>query len=247
MVYFFGIISVIFYSMNQSMWIVGGAIGVVLLAVVLFVKTGDGVPTNSVIPEIEVESVALDANGAVQAEGETPADITQSVTKKMETSTTGQTAVIRTSMGDITVKLYGGDSPKTVENFVKLATEGFYNGVKFHRVIKDFMIQTGDPLSKDDAQMGRWGMGGPGYAFADEFNSHKLVRGSLAMANSGPNSNGSQFFIVTKDSTPWLDGKHTNFGEVISGMDIVMKIDGTPTVPDDRPVTPVVITAIEVK
>jgi len=167
----------------------------------------------------------------------TPSDDTQHVTE----------AIIKTSMGSITVKLYSSDSPKTVANFVKLAKEGFYDGTKFHRVIKDFMVQGGDPLSKDSAMKPRWGTGGPGYTFTDEINSHKLVRGSLAMANAGPNTNGSQFFIVTKDVTPWLDGKHTNFGEVTSGMNVVDKIQNVATEGPDRPVKDVVINGIELK
>jgi len=153
-------------------------------------------------------------------------------------------AMIKTSQGDITVKLYNEDSPVTVNNFLNLAKSGFYNQTKFHRVIKDFMIQGGDPLSKE-SDVSVYGTGGPGYKFSDEFNSHKLVAGSLAMANSGPNTNGSQFFIVTASETPWLDGRHTNFGEVISGMDVVKKIEAVQTGVNDRPLEPVVVLSIE--
>lgn len=157
-------------------------------------------------------------------------------------------ALIKTNYGDITVKLYGEDSPVTVNNFLNLAKQGFYNGTKFHRVIKDFMIQGGDPLSKG-TDTSVWGTGGPDYRFNDEFNSHKLVAGSLAMANAGANTNGSQFFIVTAASTPWLDGRHTNFGEVTGGMDVVKKIEAVetvnPAVHDDRPVKDVIINSIE--
>ncbi len=132
-------------------------------------------------------------------------------------------AIIKTNKGDITVSFYVKDSPKTVNNFINLARENFYDGILFHRVIEDFMIQAGDPNTKNKPQE-TWGTGGPGYQFEDEINSHKLVRGSLAMANSGPNTNGSQFFIVTTDETPWLDGKHTNFGEVTDGLDIAESI-----------------------
>jgi peptidyl-prolyl cis-trans isomerase B (cyclophilin B) len=128
-------------------------------------------------------------------------------------------AIIKTNKGDIKITFYGTDSPITVNNFMNLAKKGFYKGTKFHRIIKDFMIQGGDPVSKT-ADRSSHGTGGPGYSFADEFNSHKIVRGSLAMANSGPNTNGSQFFIVTTQSTPWLDGKHVNFGYVSEGMEI---------------------------
>ncbi len=153
-------------------------------------------------------------------------------------------AVIKTNLGDIAVAFYTKDSPYTVNNFLNLAKKGFYNGTKFHRVIKDFMIQGGDPLSKDD-DWSNDGTGGPGYKFADEFNDHKLVRGSLAMANSGPNTNGSQFFIVTAKSTPWLDGRHTNFGYVISGMDTVDKIENLPVNKNDHPTEDAVIESIE--
>lgn len=156
-------------------------------------------------------------------------------------------AVIKTNKGDIVLEFYRDASPKTVENFVKLANEDFYDGTRFHRVIKDFMIQGGDPKSKDDTLTAEWGTGDPGYKFADEFNTHKLVKGSLAMANSGPNTNGSQFFIVTLDATPWLDGKHTNFGFVIDGMDIVDTIENSATAPGDRPLEPITILDIELR
>ncbi len=153
-------------------------------------------------------------------------------------------AIIKTNYGDISVKFYGEDSPNTVENFLKLAKSGFYDGTKFHRVIKDFMIQGGDPLSKG-TDTSLYGTGGPGYQFADEFNSRKLVAGSLAMANSGPNTNGSQFFIVTAAETPWLDGRHTNFGEVVSGLEVVKKIEAVATGANDRPLEDVVVNSVE--
>jgi len=153
-------------------------------------------------------------------------------------------AIIKTNFGDIKVAFYSDESPVTVNNFLNLAKKGFYDNTKFHRVIPDFMIQGGDPLSKDD----NWsddGTGGPGYKFQDEFNNHKLVKGSLAMANSGPNTNGSQFFIVTKAATPWLDGKHTNFGYVIEGMDVVEKIEAVEVNERDHPVEDVVVEGVE--
>ncbi len=153
-------------------------------------------------------------------------------------------AILKTNFGDITVKFYGAESPKTVNNFLTLAKNGFYDGTKFHRVIPDFMIQGGDPNSKDD-DWSNDGMGGPGYKFADEFNDHPLVRGSLAMANAGPDTNGSQFFIVTKDFTPWLDGKHTNFGYVTEGMDAVDKIEKVEVNERDHPTEDVIIESIE--
>jgi cyclophilin family peptidyl-prolyl cis-trans isomerase len=132
-----------------------------------------------------------------------------------------------TNKGPIVFEMFDDDAPKTVKNFKDLAEKGFYDGLTFHRVIKDFMIQGGCPQGK--------GTGGPGYQFEDEFNDHKVVRGALAMANSGPNTNGSQFFIVTIDAAPWLDGKHTVFGEVKEGMDVVDALEGLPTDARDRP------------
>jgi cyclophilin family peptidyl-prolyl cis-trans isomerase len=146
-------------------------------------------------------------------------------------------ATMNTTNGAITLELFDEEAPQTVENFRKLATDGFYDGVIFHRVIRDFMIQGGCPEGT--------GTGGPGYTFADEFNDHKIVRGALAMANAGPNTNGSQFFIVTTDSAPWLDGKHTVFGRVTDGMDTVDAIEGLETDGRDRPVQPPVIESIE--
>ena len=153
-------------------------------------------------------------------------------------------AIIKTNYGNIKIEFYNNDSPETVNNFLKLADENFYDQTKFHRVIPDFMIQGGDPNSKDD-DWSNDGTGGPGYKFKDEFNSHKIVKGSLAMANSGPNTNGSQFFIVTAASTPWLDGKHTNFGKVVSGIDVVDKIEAVKTDQRDHPTDDVSINSIE--
>ena len=146
-------------------------------------------------------------------------------------------AKMNPSQGTITLELFDEDAPTTVGNFRKLASDSFYDGVIFHRVIPDFMIQGGDPDGT--------GMGGPGYTFEDEFNQHKVVRGALAMANAGPNTNGSQFFIVTTERAPWLDGKHTVFGQVTDGMDAVDAIEGLPTGAGDRPVDPPVIESIE--
>ena len=144
---------------------------------------------------------------------------------------------MHTNHGAIELELYDEDAPKTVENFRKLAADGFYNGVSFHRVIRDFMIQGGDPTGT--------GSGGPGYTFEDELNEHKIERGALAMANAGPNTNGSPFFIVTTDAAPWLDGKHTVFGRVTAGMEAVDSIEGTDTNAADKPVADAVIQRIE--
>jgi cyclophilin family peptidyl-prolyl cis-trans isomerase len=144
---------------------------------------------------------------------------------------------MNTTLGTIELEFFDDDAPKTVQNFRKLSADGFYDGVIFHRVIPDFMIQGGDPDGT--------GMGGPGYTFEDEFNSNKVVRGALAMANAGPNTNGSQFFIVTIEAAPWLDGKHTVFGQVTSGMDTVDAIEGLETGRNDRPLEPPKIESIE--
>jgi cyclophilin family peptidyl-prolyl cis-trans isomerase len=148
------------------------------------------------------------------------------------------TATLNTSKGTIAVALFDEDAPKTVKNFTDLAQQGFYDGLIFHRVIEGFMLQAGCPQGT--------GTGGPGYTFEDEINQHKVVRGALAMANAGPNTNGSQFFIVTAEDCPWLDGKHTVFGEVSAGMDVVEAIDATPTDARDRPSTPVTIDTLTV-
>ena len=146
-------------------------------------------------------------------------------------------ATMSTNHGDITIELFDEDAPKTVENFKKLAADGFYDGLGFHRIIKDFMIQGGCPEGT--------GTGGPGYTFEDEFNQHKVIRGALAMANAGPNTNGSQFFIVTTEAAPWLDGKHTVFGRVTSGMEVVDALEGLPTDGRDRPQEPAAIEKVE--
>ena len=147
-------------------------------------------------------------------------------------------ATMTTNHGDITFELFDEDAPKTVENFRTLARKGYYDGLSFHRIISDFMIQGGCPQGT--------GTGGPGYEFEDEINQHKVVRGALAMANAGPNTNGSQFFVVTTEAAPWLDGKHTVFGKVTEGMEAVDAIEGVDTDAQDRPAEPVVIERVEV-
>jgi peptidyl-prolyl cis-trans isomerase B (cyclophilin B) len=145
---------------------------------------------------------------------------------------------LRTNHGAIAVEFFPTEAPKTVDNFVKLARDGFYDGLIFHRVIADFMIQGGDPTGT--------GSGGPGYSFEDEFNEHKVERGALAMANAGPNTNGSQFFVVTADACPWLDGKHTVFGKVTSGMDVVDAISDLPHDARDKPHEDATIERVEI-
>ena len=144
---------------------------------------------------------------------------------------------LNTTEGPVTIQFFDEDAPKTVANFKELASQGFYDGIIFHRVIKDFMIQGGCPQGT--------GTGGPGYEFEDEINPHKIERGKLAMANRGPNTNGSQFFIVTTDAAPWLDGKHTVFGEVTEGMDVIDRIEATNTDGRDKPVNDIRIESVE--
>lgn len=157
-----------------------------------------------------------------------------------------QMITLETTLGNIDIELYADKSPKTVENFLKLAKDGFYENTKFHRVIKGFMIQGGDPYTKG-TDTSVYGTGGPGYKFEDEPSTMPMVRGTLAMANSGPNTNGSQFFIVTAAETPWLVGKHTIFGKVVSGMEVVDAIENSKTDARDLPITPVVVNRVVVK
>ena len=147
------------------------------------------------------------------------------------------TATMHTNHGPIELELFDDDAPRTVENFRSLAANGFYDGLAFHRVIPQFMVQGGCPQGT--------GTGGPGYTFEDEINDHKVVRGALAMANAGPDTNGSQFFLVTADAAPWLDGKHTVFGRVTAGMEAVDRIEASPTDARDRPLEPAVIERVE--
>ena len=147
------------------------------------------------------------------------------------------TATMTTNHGPITFELFDEEAPKTVENFRSLARDGFYDGLTFHRIIRDFMIQGGCPQGT--------GTGGPGYTFEDEINQHKVIRGALAMANAGPNTSGSQFFVVTTEAAPWLDGKHTVFGRVTSGMEVVDALEALPTDGRDRPREPATIERVE--
>ena len=156
-------------------------------------------------------------------------------------------AISKKKKGDITLELLPEKAPKTVKNFVDLAEKGFYDGTKFHRVIKDFMIQGGDPLSKDDDKMELWGTGGPGYTFEDEIGpDNHNEKGTISMANAGPNTNGSQFFINTADNL-YLDSKHTVFGKVVDGMNVVEEIQNSQTFPDDKPVEPIIIENVEIQ
>ncbi len=183
---------------------------------------------------------------AQQTQTQTQATSTASTSPTTSTNKKYMQAILHTTLGDITVE-FSNVTPTTVANFTKLAGEGFYNGTKFHRVIAGFMIQGGDPLTRDDSMAARWGTGGPGYQFADEIGAgNRNAPGTISMANAGPNTNGSQFFINVADNS-FLDTKHTVFGKVVAGMDVVAAIEKTPVAPGDRPVTPMVITSVELK
>jgi len=187
---------------------------------------------NSNLAEGEINSapvetpVATETIKVVTPEEPVVTNTIMSPDKQEDLTKTYSQAILHTSVGDITLKFYPSETPVTANNFLNLAKAGFYNGIKFHRVMKDFMIQGGDPLTKG-TDASSYGTGGPGYQFKNEYGTHKLVAGSIAMANSGVDTNGSQFFIVTAESTPFLDGGYTDFGEVSSGMDVVRKIENS--------------------
>jgi peptidylprolyl isomerase len=194
----------------------------------------------SLVAEISPET-------SLPSQNETTPLSTNQATTSMESEKTITTAILKTSMGDITIALDNESTPKTVENFFTLAQSGFYNGTKFHRIIADFMIQAGDPLTKDDTMMDRWGTGGPGYQFADEIKpTNKNLKGTLSMANAGPNTNGSQFFINVVDN-PHLDRGHTVFGKVTAGYDVAEKMSKVATLPNGRPVEPVILYSVELQ
>lgn len=222
---------------------------ILILISILFISgCHHQVPSNDLSLEkksMENTSTSLPAKDGISKK-ETSSEIgsEEKQVKSSDLASQYSQAIIKTSMGDITVEFYGEDSPLTVNNFLNLAKDGFYDNTLFHRVIPDFMLQAGDPLSKQ-SDWSRHGTGGPGYQFEDEINNHKIVRGSFAMANSGPNTNGSQFFIVTAPATPHLDGRHTNFGYVVDGMDTVDKIEKVKTNEMDHPLENIIIHSIE--
>ena len=220
--------------MSKTQLALAGLIIIVIIGA-LVLRKGDApvqVPTDTQIPVVTMTDTS-------SASSTLPI---KSPEKKMYTQ-----ATFKTNMGDIVIAFDNTNTPNTVENFIKLASSGFYNGTKFHRVIKDFMIQGGDPLTKDDSKQAMWGTGGPGYQFDDEIKpTNNDIKGTIAMANAGPNTNGSQFFINVADNT-FLNGKHTVFGHVISGYDIVEKMSKVQTVPGDRPVDPLIINSVELK
>lgn len=223
--------------------LVGIAVAVVLFGGIWFAssRTGQGPVADSFSITESQEQEGQSPQGVQTATGTQPQVATTSTNIKK-----AMQATFHTTKGDIVIE-FSGATPNTVANFTKLASEGFYSGTKFHRVIAGFMIQGGDPLTKDDSMAARWGTGGPGYQFADEITAgNRNEPGTIAMANAGPNTNGSQFFINVADNS-FLDTKHTVFGKVISGMEVVKAIETTPTAAGDRPLAPMVITSIELK
>ncbi len=205
-------------------------------------KSDDKLTLNSSVAGDQVDNQTDMSANASSTSGATNGSSTQNTISNKNTKNMNVT--LKTNKGEITIELFADKAPNTVANFKKLAEAGFYNGVKFHRVIKGFMIQSGDPLTKDDSKADMWGTGGPGYKFADEIHAdNRNDVGTIAMANAGPNTNGSQFFINVNPNN-FLDTKHTVFGKVIKGMDVVNEIEGVATNPSDRPLSPVVIEKI---
>lgn len=230
------------------------AVGLVLVGGGLFLVSGSGDTTSEAEARRQANGFLQELYGENQTAGAAAQDATQALTGQVATpnlvNDNGEQymkATLHTNQGDIVIELMGNDAPKTVENFVNLAKGGFYDGTKFHRVIEGFMIQGGDPLTKDDSMQARWGTGDPGYKFNDEIHANnKNEIGTISMANSGPNTNGSQFFINVANNN-FLDGKHTVFGRVTAGMEVVKKIEGTETGPSDRPTSPMVINSVTVE
>jgi cyclophilin family peptidyl-prolyl cis-trans isomerase len=232
--------------MNQTTWVVIGGFAIILVAAGLYQMSAPTIIENP--PPRVGESNTTESTLPVGTSGTDQKPSGEQITTDMSKASE---AILKTNMGDITIKLYAESAPNTVENFTKLANEKFYDGVKFHRVIEGFMNQAGDPLSKDDSKKSMWGTGGPGYKFADEIDPSSPVYqkgyefGVVAMANSGPDTNGSQFFIMAKDYP--LPPKYTIFGEVTSGLDVVTKINETPTDSNDRPLSPVILETLLVR
>lgn len=233
-------------SVWYRLWFPGLCALIIVGAVYFFFLRSDG-GDKSVLPnQLGTENAQKQESGTVQGPS-LPEQSSQSQNiNQSEDNQKIMSATLHTNKGDVTIE-FNPNTPNTVANFVKLAKSGFYDGTKFHRVIKGFMNQGGDPLSKDDSMMSRWGTGGPGYQFADEIGQgNRNAPGTIAMANSGPNTNGSQFFINAADNS-FLDTKHTVFGIVTAGGDVVMAINSTPTDKNDRPLDAVIIKSITLK
>lgn len=264
------LLSFVLHTMKQ-LYILGIAVAAILLLLLGLSKLSQS-PAANIVPETDTDAPEMaDVNevdeSSVEVENSTsealeieadpsPETVTTNESETMDspTYTENTTVVMQTNKGDITIELFTEDMPITAGNFLKLAQEDYYDGIKFHRIIDGFMIQGGDPLTKDDSMQARWGTGGPGYAIEDEFvPGYSNVRGTLSMANSGPNSGGSQFFINTVDNVMLdydkqpLTSKHPVFGRVIDGMDVVDAISGVETGMRDVPVEPVIIEDIVVR
>jgi len=224
---------------------------VVVLAYSYYSNKGNDALTlqNSVVDSQDA-SLASQASTTTDVASQTGSSTLQSTISNSDNSSKDKknmNVTLKTNKGEITIELFADKAPNTVANFKKLAEAGFYDGVKFHRVIKGFMIQSGDPLTKDDTKSDMWGTGGPGYKFADEIHAdNRNDVGTIAMANAGPNTNGSQFFINVNPNN-FLDGKHTVFGKVIKGMDVVAEIESVETNQADRPLSPVIIEKVSFK
>lgn len=211
---------------------------------ILIAVIGTAVYLGAIKTSVKNEKISTTENSIVSGEQNI---VNNNSTQNIMDNTTATQATIKTNYGSIVVE-FDNKAPNTVANFVKLSSEKFYDGIKFHRVIKGFMIQAGDPFSKDDSIKERWGTGGPGYKFNDELSGQeKYPTGTLAMANAGPNTNGSQFFIVTAQPEAPLPPSYTVFGHVISGIETALKIEAVQTETSDRPISPVVIESIEIK
>lgn len=232
---------------NFLILIVGAVLVVLACSYAAGTSKSDGInsPLSAVAPENGQEQANAYASTSDDRSASPAAASTSSASKSLsKNNQKSMNVTLKTNKGNIKIELFDSRVPNTTANFRKLAESGFYDGVKFHRVIKGFMIQGGDPLTKDDSKMDMWGTGGPGYKFADELgpDNHNDI-GTIAMANSGPNTNGSQFFINVNPNN-FLDGKHVVFGKVVSGMDVVTAIESTPTDGNDRPTSPVVIESV---
>lgn len=225
-------------------------IGVIVLAAIIIIavvmKKAPDAQTDTAAMQPLATTVANDQSGQNTLSEPTTSTTTADTSAPKKTM---DTVTLKTNMGDIVIKLDPAHAPKTVENFKTLASKDFYNGVRFHRVIKGFMIQTGDPLSKDLSKKSAWGTGGPGYTFADELTGNeKYPQGTVAMANAGPNTNGSQFFIVTASPAAQLTPDYTVFGTVTKGMDVALKIENVKTNPqNDQPLSDVIIEKVTVE
>jgi len=222
---------------------------IILVAVVAIAGTWIALTRNKDMEKKagDASAVTNTAGGDAVVPSQTTADQNQGAGANTTTPQTVTSATLHTNKGDITVEFFPNDAPNTVANFLKLAKDGFYDGTKFHRVIKGFMLQGGDPLTKDDSASARWGTGGPGYSFKDEIRANnKNGVGTISMANSGPNTNGSQFFINVAPNN-FLDDKHTVFGHVTAGIDVVKTIESTPTNSGDRPLEAIVIKSVTLK